>query len=156
MTIGPNVTIRTGTSGGELGWGSQDLDMQGTIISELSGRKVRVLGGVATLTGSLQSGNGGSFELSLNSSSVLDAPVTVSPGGNLVISGNGWTKSINACYVAPSVTFDPAAPSGCDSVTITYSPGAGVLDDAAQVYIHVGYNDWLTDETDLGWGLRRA
>ena len=21
---------------------------------------------------------------------------------------------------------------------------------------NVGYNGWLTDETDLGWGLRRA
>lgn len=94
LTIGPNVTIRTGTAGGELGWGSQDLNMQGTIISELSGRKVRVLGGIATLTGSLQSANGGSFELTLNNNSVLNAPVTVSPGGNLTISGNGWTNAL--------------------------------------------------------------
>ncbi len=57
-------------------------------------------------------------------------------------SGNGWTKSIIACYVAPSVGFSPAAPNGCDPVTIIYSPGAGVLGSATQVCIHVGYNDW--------------
>ncbi len=57
-------------------------------------------------------------------------------------SGNGWSKSISACYVAPSVSFHPAAPNGCDPVTITYSPGAGVLGAATQVLIHVGYNDW--------------
>jgi len=57
-------------------------------------------------------------------------------------SGNGWTKTIGACYVAPSVNFSPAAPNGCDPVTITYSPGAGALGTATQVYIHVGYNDW--------------
>ncbi len=57
-------------------------------------------------------------------------------------SGNGWTKSIIACYVAPSVRFNPSAPNGCDAVTITYSPGAGVLGTATQVLIHVGYNGW--------------
>ena len=57
-------------------------------------------------------------------------------------SGYGWTKSIIACYVAPSVNYTPAAPNGCDPVTITYSPGAGALGSATQVLIHVGYNGW--------------
>jgi hypothetical protein len=57
-------------------------------------------------------------------------------------SGSGWTKAIVACYVAPSVSFNPAAPNGCDAVTITYSAGAGVLGSATQVQIHVGYNGW--------------
>ena len=57
-------------------------------------------------------------------------------------SGNGWTKTIGGCYVAPAVSFNPIAPNGCDPVTITYSPGAGVLGTATQVLIHVGYNDW--------------
>lgn len=57
-------------------------------------------------------------------------------------SGNGWTKTISACYVAPATSFSPAAPNGCDPVTIVYSPGAGVLGAATQVYVHVGYNEW--------------
>ncbi|MBN1268379.1 MAG: hypothetical protein JXB04_02235 [Kiritimatiellae bacterium] len=56
--------------------------------------------------------------------------------------GNGWTRSINACYLPSSVTFNPEAPNGCVPVTITYSPGSDVLAGATQVYIHVGYNDW--------------
>ena len=57
-------------------------------------------------------------------------------------SGNGWTKSIAACYIAPSVTFSPAAPNGCDPVKISYVPNSGALSGASPVYIHIGYNGW--------------
>ncbi len=43
-----------------------------------------------------------------------------------------------------SVSFDPAAPDGCGTtVTITYSPGDGLLKEAAAVYAYLGRNHWL-------------
>ena len=57
-------------------------------------------------------------------------------------SGNGWTKSISACYIAPVVSFSPPAPNGCDAVKISYVPNSGVLSNASPVRIHVGYNGW--------------
>lgn len=55
-----------------------------------------------------------------------------------------WGVAVSACSTnGPSVVgFTPAAPTGCDDVTITYSANEGVLKDAAQVYIHVGHDNW--------------
>lgn len=56
--------------------------------------------------------------------------------------GAGWTRSIEACPVPASVRFDPAAPDGCDPVTVIYHAGSGPLAAATQVWIHVGFNGW--------------
>jgi 1,4-alpha-glucan branching enzyme len=45
-------------------------------------------------------------------------------------------------HIPSSVTFDPAVPSACDPVTITYDAGTDVLENEAQVYIFIGRNDW--------------
>ena len=43
---------------------------------------------------------------------------------------------------ASSAAFDPAAPDGCSTVTVTYAPGDGVLATATTVYAYVGHNNW--------------
>ncbi len=56
--------------------------------------------------------------------------------------GNGWGKTIQDCYVAPAVAFNPEAPDGCDPVKISYVPNDGPLSGADPVRIHIGYNGW--------------
>ncbi len=68
-------------------------------------------------------------------------------GGTIVDSRGGlnWSTSIRDCDAPTgpsSATTDPANPNGCDPVSIIYTPGTGVLQNASTVYIHVGYNGW--------------
>ncbi|MFH0953072.1 MAG: carbohydrate-binding protein [Verrucomicrobiota bacterium] len=56
--------------------------------------------------------------------------------------GDNWSVAISHCQVAAAATFSPPAPSGCDPVEITYAPNDGVLSNAAEVRIHIGYNGW--------------
>lgn len=57
--------------------------------------------------------------------------------------GANWKVSIRDCDAPVNgVLFDPAAPNGCDPVTIRYYPAGRPLDGAASVYIHVGRNGW--------------
>ncbi len=59
--------------------------------------------------------------------------------------GANWSVTIRDCD-APSgpsaVTFNPAAPDGCDPVVIRYYPNEGPLQNAATIKIHVGRNGW--------------
>ncbi|HAL92990.1 MAG TPA: hypothetical protein DCM68_08215 [Verrucomicrobia bacterium] len=55
-----------------------------------------------------------------------------------------------AAAVPSSVSFDPVAPSGCGSeVTLTYSPGDGVLSGATPVYAYIGQNNWQNPASNL-------
>ena len=45
---------------------------------------------------------------------------------------------------ASSTEFDPPSPTGCAGVKIIYHPNGGPLSGAAQVYAHLGYNNWQT------------
>ncbi|MDY0145930.1 MAG: carbohydrate-binding protein, partial [Kiritimatiellia bacterium] len=57
--------------------------------------------------------------------------------------GANWKTAIRDCDAPVNgVLFDPAAPNGCDPVTIRYYPAGRPLDGAASVYIHVGRNGW--------------
>ncbi len=59
--------------------------------------------------------------------------------------GGNWSTNIRDCdapYGPAVVTFDPAAPTGCVDVTITYRPNAGVLLGSDAIYIHVGHDGW--------------
>ncbi|HNS80563.1 MAG TPA: carbohydrate-binding protein [Kiritimatiellia bacterium] len=59
--------------------------------------------------------------------------------------GANWKVPIRDCDapVGPSsVVFDPAAPDGCDPVTIRYYPNEGPLEEASAVKIHIGRNGW--------------
>ncbi|MGD9873771.1 MAG: alpha-amylase family glycosyl hydrolase [Kiritimatiellia bacterium] len=54
-----------------------------------------------------------------------------------------YSKTVpGSLQIPPSVTFDPASPTGCSPVTITYDAGTGPLQGASQVYIHIGCNGW--------------
>ncbi len=59
--------------------------------------------------------------------------------------GNNWKTSIRDCDAptGPSdVAFNPAAPNGCDPVTIRYYPNEGPLKSASTIKIHIGRNGW--------------
>ncbi len=53
-----------------------------------------------------------------------------------------WGVSISDCVEPAVMTFNPAAPNGCDPVLISYTPNDGVLKTNAPIYLHVGYNLW--------------
>ena len=53
-----------------------------------------------------------------------------------------WSITITRCKIAPAVSFNPAAPNGCDPVEIAYAANDGVLSNVNPVKIHVGYNGW--------------
>jgi hypothetical protein len=79
-----------------------------------------------------------------------DAPSAVvrfHDGGGTVDDNGGayWSTALRDCDdpTGPStVSFDPASPTGCDAITITYHPNDGPLRYAAQAYIHVGHDGW--------------
>ncbi len=57
--------------------------------------------------------------------------------------GNNWKVNIRDCNAPENgVLFVPAAPDGCDPVTIRYYPAGRNLAAANPVYIHVGRNGW--------------
>lgn len=56
-----------------------------------------------------------------------------------------WEVAISGCStdnIPSGAYFSPAAPSGCDDVTVIYHAGNGVLKDANPVYIHIGHDTW--------------
>ncbi len=70
--------------------------------------------------------------------------------------GAGWSLAVSACFtnISPSVTFTPAAPSGCEPVTVRYTPGTGPLVNASNVFIHIGRNAWqdvLAPDPAMSW-----
>ena len=57
--------------------------------------------------------------------------------------GANWKVAIRDCDApANGVLFSPAAPNGCDPVTIRYYPVGRPLAAATSVFIHVGRNGW--------------
>lgn len=72
-------------------------------------------------------------------------------------SGLNWVAAIRDCDAPEgpgSVAFTNAAV--CDPVLITYMPNAGVLANAAQVYVHVGFNGWSNVPPDAPMTLVAA
>jgi hypothetical protein len=57
--------------------------------------------------------------------------------------GANWSTTIRDCDapVGPSSVVFSNAPA-CSPVTLSYFPNAGVLQGAATVYLHLGYDDW--------------
>ncbi len=65
--------------------------------------------------------------------------------GSIVDSNNdnNWSTTLRDCSAPDGpVWTDPPAPDGCDPITIYYDPSGRPISGAAQVYIHVGRNDW--------------
>ena len=57
--------------------------------------------------------------------------------------GANWKVAIRDCDAPENgVLFSPAAPNGCDPVTIRYYPTGRALATATGVFIHVGRNGW--------------
>jgi len=79
--------------------------------------------------------------------------------------GANWATAVSECAIASHIAFEPAAPVGCNPVTLTYFPGTGVLKDAAPVHIHIGRNGWtdvispapaMTQNPDGSWSYTYA
>lgn len=70
--------------------------------------------------------------------------VAFNDGVNWANNGGGnWKVAIRDCDAPVNgVNFVPAAPNGCDPVTIRYYPVGRPLATATSVFIHVGRNGW--------------
>ena len=70
--------------------------------------------------------------------------VAFNDGVNWANNGGGnWKVAIRDCDAPVNgVNFIPAAPNGCDPVTIRYYPVGRPLATATSVFIHVGRNGW--------------
>ena len=70
--------------------------------------------------------------------------VAFNDGVNWANNGGGnWKVAIRDCDAPENgVLFSPAAPNGCDPVTIRYYPTGRALATATSVFIHVGRNGW--------------
>jgi hypothetical protein len=56
--------------------------------------------------------------------------------------GNNWSTPVTHCLIPSEVAFSPAAPVGCDPVTISYTQNEGALTNASEIYIHIGHDGW--------------
>ena len=75
----------------------------------------------------------------------IGGTVVADGGANASLDLGAYSMQIYSKTAIPedsAATFDPAAPDGCSTVTITYSPGDGTLKDAAAVYAFIGRNNW--------------
>jgi 1,4-alpha-glucan branching enzyme len=81
-------------------------------------------------------------------------------GGSVSVSGTTASLDLGAYSMQiysktpipqeSAAAFDPPAPSGCGTtVRITYTPGEGPLDTAAEVYAFIGRNDWQNSANHL-------
>ena len=78
-------------------------------------------------------------------------------------SGRDWRLSVANCGdggITPPPPGDvvetvPAAPQGCDPITIRYNPTGRNLAAASQVYIHIGRNGWQDVLADPNPGMTR-
>ncbi len=111
LTIGPNVTIRTGTGSGRINTSSnRDLINQGTLSAETSGRSIRYIGSISNSRlfvneGLIRAVHGGELELegvsgnlgqievntsgkmSLTGSYTIDQDIAIDSGGTLTLTG---------------------------------------------------------------------
>ena len=103
LTIAADVTVRTGTSGGTIGWANQDLRIDGTLISDVPGSPFVLRGDDVVINGEVRVRNGARFEanadFTLGTSGVLDVLASElniagdwsSTGTILIADGELWT-----------------------------------------------------------------
>ena len=90
LTIGPGITIRTGTRGGQVGSSNRGLINQGTIISETSSRRIYIYGDNWVNEGLIEAAAGSVY---LYNAWDNDGMLRVS-GGNLYLGGTFATDDI--------------------------------------------------------------
>ncbi len=62
--------------------------------------------------------------------------------------GNDWRLAITGCAGLPGLAgVSPPFPQGCVPVEISYRQREGVLTNAANIYVHLGHNNWLSIQT---------
>jgi hypothetical protein len=88
LTIGPNITIRTGTRGGNIGSSGRSIINQGTISAETSGQTLDVSGNTVTNMGTI-SLTAGALSINNVSNSV---PISAASGTTLTLNGT-WSNS---------------------------------------------------------------
>ena len=62
--------------------------------------------------------------------------------------GRDWFLNIEGCVNDPSVAYTvPASPEGCEPVTMVYETREGPLGGAAEIFVHLGRNEWKDAES---------
>ncbi|MDD4735466.1 MAG: carbohydrate-binding protein [Kiritimatiellae bacterium] len=69
---------------------------------------------------------------------------SVAPTISLKTDNNNGSNYTICCVgnESSAASFSPPAPTGCDSITISYSPNNGPLANAGSVKVHLGRNGW--------------
>ncbi len=83
LTIGPEITIRTGDYGGTIGYESNDIISYGTISAQTDGMTINITGGTFTNYGTLESINGGTI--------VIDPSTTFINEGSFAIGASAFS-----------------------------------------------------------------
>ena len=90
---------------------------------------------------------------------------SVTAGANATLALGAYSIQIYSKSRLPedsAAAFEPAAPSSCTNLAITYTPADGPLKNAAHVYAYIGRNNWLWPSnvamtaTGSGWRLTYA
>ena len=136
LTVGPNITIRSGSGGGTLGSATLSTTNQGTISSQTVGAGIMLVGAPFTNQGYVQAINGGSLLLNglsnagsivanasvmsftgswSNTGSITATNSTVNFGGSFTpasigtFTRGGGTVTINGTVTNTGTTFDLSA-----------------------------------------------
>ncbi|MFK8016498.1 MAG: beta strand repeat-containing protein [Gammaproteobacteria bacterium] len=97
LTIGPNITVRTSTAGGEISSNRESLNIEGAVLSNQAGRTVRLYAqsvpSAVNISGSVQGVDGGNVDISSAFGDVFFAPPATLgvTGGRLDLSGE-WVN----------------------------------------------------------------
>ena len=107
LTVGPNITIQTGSGAGTLGSPALSTTNQGTISSQTAGAGIFISGAPFTNQGYVQAINGGSLLLNglSNAGSILANGTSTSFTGNW---SNAGTITATNATVSFGGTFTPA------------------------------------------------
>jgi hypothetical protein len=87
LTIGPSVTVKTGTGSGTLGFATLGLVNQGTLSARTPGQTLTVTGANWTNTGTLEAKNGGTLKLAGTFTTAGLGAFTTDTGGAIAVAG---------------------------------------------------------------------
>jgi hypothetical protein len=110
LTLGPGVTVRSGTQGGTVGYDLDALVLQGTVSARTPGSIVTVKGSKWSNTGLLEATNDGTLILAGAFDTVGMGTINTTAGGRVIIAGRlnnvGATLTLSA---APNLILGNAS-----------------------------------------------
>ncbi|MFK8031431.1 MAG: thrombospondin type 3 repeat-containing protein [Gammaproteobacteria bacterium] len=124
-TIGPNITVRSGLSGGQLGNISSTLNLQGEVISTLTEREIRIIGSPGNIMGPVTATDGGEINIDGTWSNMAGNVISATDS-SLLLQGD-WINNGNITALDSAVTFggttaDTWNNAGTGIITLTGTP----------------------------------